>query len=161
MSCPNTELQTQRKRQRTSSAERERVEKEEESDQQMEREDSELTELFESDLCSAKARFTQGGGGEKERGLLDLSLKPSFGHRAGFDAFMTGYSFASIAVTSMKPLDDCREKLMWLSGVEEMRNKLANRGRAFPFHVSKSHFTSTSQQHRDAQTNIEEFFKKQ
>ena len=128
--------------------------------------DSGLSELFECELTTAKEKFSQhragSGGGE------NVKLKPSFGHRAGFDAFMTGYSFASIAVSLFKASNssgpgpggerDQREAI--LVELREMRNKLANRGKTFPLHIMKSHFTNTSQQHKTAQRNIGEYFKK-
>ena len=125
-----------------------------------------LTELFECELTAAKEKCSQrqassGGGG-------NVKLKPSFGHRAGFDAFMTGYSFASIAVNLCQASNssepgpggerDQREGM--LGELREMRNKLANRGKTFPLHIVKSHFTTTSQQHKTAQLNIREYFKK-
>ena len=118
----------------------------------------ELSELFESDLSAAKAKFTEG---ETHAGCLQDSpsvmLKPSFGHRAGFDAFMTGYSFACISI-SLRKLGS-EKKHGWLSGMEEMKNKLANRGKAIPLQVTKSFFTNTSQQHRVAQSKMSLFFK--
>ena len=125
-----------------------------------------LSEVFECELTAAKEKFTQcqagSGGGE------NVKLKPSFGHRAGFDAFMTGYSFASIAVSLCQASNsrwpgsrgerDQREGR--LGELREMRNKLANRGKTFPLHIVKSHFTSTSQQHKTAQLNMREYFKK-
>lgn len=145
------------------------------------RDDRGLCDHFECELTAAKEKFSQrranngGGGGVK--------LKPSFGHRAGFDAFMTGYSFASIAVSLRKATESSglggerdsggpggegegnglvgeREHRL-LDELREMRNKLANRGKTFPLHILKSHFTNTSQPHRTAQLNIKEYFNKQ
>ena len=117
-----------------------------------------LTELFENDLSAARAKVE---GRDQTSCRPDASppvkTKPSFGHRAGFDAFMTGYSFACIALTLKKsPLE---ENSGWLSGVEEMRNKLANRGKTFALQITKSHFTSSSLRHKTAQSIISSFFK--
>lgn len=118
----------------------------------------ELSELFESDLSAAKAKFTEG---EIHASCLQdsptVALEPSFGHRAGFDAFMTGYCFACISISLRKLTSEKTRD--WLSGVEEMKNKLANRGKAIPLHVTKSFFTNTSQQHRIAQSRISLIFK--
>ncbi len=123
-----------------------------------------LREQFDSELTAAKEKFSQcqsDGRGE------NVKLKPSFGHRAGFDAFMTGYSFASIAVSLCTAKENgssgacCMAEVAVERGqgilageLEEMRNKLANRRKAFPLHILKSHFTSTSQQHKNAQLSI-------
>ena len=123
-----------------------------------------LRKLFECELTAAKEKFTQGqvGGGEGKGGD-DGKLKPSFGHRAGFDAFMTGYSFASIAVSLCKASSSSnggeREREGMLHELREMKNKLANRGKLFPLHILKSHFANTSQQHKTAQDNIRKYFK--
>ena len=119
--------------------------------------DEELSELFECDLSAAKEKFSerQAGSGEERDG----KLKPSFGHRAGFDAFMTGYSFASIAVSLWKT-GNSRDREGMLAELTEMKNKLSNRGKVFPLLVTKSHFTNTSQQHKIARDNISEYFKK-
>ena len=129
-----------------------------------------LREQFECELSAAKEKFSQrqsgSGGGDI------LKLKPSFGHRAGFDAFMTGYSFASIAVSlyhKARGNGACRRtegegerglQDMLAGELGKMRNKLANRKNKFPLHILKSHFTCTSQQHKTAQINIREKFNK-
>lgn len=121
---------------------------------------TELSELFECELTAAKERLNQSEAGSSWTGRDDVKLKPSFGHRAGFDAFMTGYSFASIAVSLCKASRGERERDKVLDGLSEMKNKLANRGKPFPLHILKSHFTNTSQQHKTAQGNINKYFKK-
>lgn len=145
------ELQTQRKRWKTSSGDCENTEVQDIAE--LDSGHDELANLFECELSAAKARFGQSlsqTGQDKQ----DVTLKPSFGHRAGFDAFMTGYSFASIAVSVRKsPTEGL------LSGLKEMRNCLANRGKTFPLQITRSHFTNTSQQHRTAQTRISAFIK--
>ena len=118
----------------------------------------ELSEIFESDLSAAKAKFIEGEHHDKcLQDSPNVKLKPSFGHRAGFDAFMTGYSFACISISLRKLASE--QKSSWLSSVGEMKNKLANRGKAIPLHVTKSLFTNTSQQHRIVQSKMSSFFK--
>ena len=159
------EVKVQRKRQRTTSSDKETVEGEEISELEAEGgETSELSKLFEYELSAAKAKFSDGGSHQPPCGQdsvnMKLKLKPSFGHRAGFDAFMTGYSFASVSVDHGTVVASEHERKSHpLSGLEEMKNKLANRGKAFPLQVIKSHFATTSQHHRSAQAVIEAFFK--
>jgi len=108
-----------------------------------------LTELFQQDLEAARAKLTAPD-----------SRKPSFGHRAGFDAFMTGYTFACYAVkqgqallrSSEGSVAFSRESLM--AGLSPMQNCLANRGRPIPMHIAKSHFAKTSAAHRTTQELI-------
>lgn len=107
-----------------------------------------LTELFQQDLEAARAKLTAPD-----------SRKPSFGHRAGFDAFMTGHTFACYAVKqgqallrSSEGVALSRETLM--AGLSPMQNCLANRGRPIPMHIAKSHFAKTSAAHRTTQELI-------
>ena len=155
--CP-TELQAQRKRLKLSNGEGEELDKEGDEVISQGHTRDELAELFKSEISSAKAKFSE----EHSEVGETLQTKPSFGHRAGFDAFMTGYSFASAAVSSQRKSGESEKGCGSLSGVEEMKNKLASRrrGQVFPLQVMQSHFTSTSQQHKTALANINTYFKK-
>lgn len=100
------------------------------------------------------------------------SQKPSFGHRAGFDAFMTGYVFAYYAVTQTKldpsktnghlsaldhellPLDEAM-----IAGLSSMTNRLSNKNKSVPLILAKSQFAKTSQIHRENCTKVAEFEK--
>lgn len=106
-----------------------------------------LTELFHQDLEAARAKLA----------TTSNSQKPSFGHRAGFDAFMTGHTFACCAVSLAKDLPStgvecCREPVM--AGLTVMQNCLGNRGKPIPLQIAKSHFSKTSAAHRTAQETI-------
>lgn len=106
-----------------------------------------LTELFHQDLEAARAKLA----------TTSNSQKPSFGHRAGFDAFMTGHTFACYAVSLAKDLPStrvecCREPVM--AGLKVMQNCLGNRGKPIPLQIAKSHFSKTSAAHRTAQETI-------
>lgn len=92
--------------------------------------------------------------------------KPSFGHRAGFDAFMTGYIFAYYAITqdSNSHKDDTTLDTLTLdeamiAGLSPMRNRLSNRSKSVPVILAKSQFAKTSQAHRDNCSKIADFEK--
>ena len=133
----------------------------------LKQEHKELSELFEHELSTAKKKLSQQQQQRRRNGERESretrKLRPSFGHRAGFDAFMTGYTFASIAVDLSKAVGSERQSRS--NGVadelREMRNKLPslNRKSMIPLSVAKSHFTSTSQLHKTTQMNIKEYFK--
>ena len=106
-----------------------------------------LTELFHQDLEAARAKLATTSNFQK----------PSFGHRAGFDAFMTGHTFACYAVSLAKDLpgtsvECCREAVM--AGLRVMQNCLGNRGKPIPLQIAKSHFSKTSAAHQTAQETI-------
>ena len=107
-----------------------------------------LTELFHQDLDAARTKLVTTSNFQK----------PSFGHRAGFDAFMTGHTFACYAVGQAKDLlpgasvECCREALM--AGLRVMQNCLGNRGKPIPLQIVKSHFSKTSVAHQTAQETI-------
>ena len=89
--------------------------------------------------------------------------KPSFGHRAGFDAFMTGYIFAYYAQAKMC-LDSHRlpspdtltlDKAM-IVGLSPMRNRLSNKNKPVALILAKSQFANTSKAHRENRAKITE-----
>ena len=95
---------------------------------------------FSADIATAKLRLHQPAL------PTSSSRKPSFGHRAGFDAFMTGFSLATSAVR-LRPRGSA---VSWLAGLEGMRNALANRSQPVPNQIAKSHFASVSEAHLKA-----------
>ena len=104
-----------------------------------------MAELFQEELETAKLRLQSS----------TPAKRPSFGHRAGFDAFMTGYAFAFYILKqldSSRPDDSSvgRSAGGMLEGLAGMRNKLANRGKTVPLLIAKSHFARTSEGHRKA-----------
>lgn len=95
--------------------------------------------------------------------ITDAYLKSSFeleqgrsgGHRAGFDAFMTGFIMACFLSKHTTVEDTGKRvvgaglKLSQLSGVESLRNKIYATGKDHPITVSKSNFCNTSKNHRE------------
>lgn len=106
--------------------------------------------LFERDLAAVRARLS--GCGEEQ---VKTAKPASFGHRAGFDAFMTGYTFGCYAVESSSGGMEAGEEL---AGLADMRNKLASRGGNWkvPLHILKSHFAKTSSTHSLARERMRE-----
>ena len=69
------------------------------------------------------------------------------GHRAGFDAFMTGFTFAVYLAKFGKARTGAEK---WSEmGMEEFRNKVSLSGKDIPLHVMKSNFAKTSREHRE------------
>ncbi len=71
-----------------------------------------------------------------------LSTSRSQGHRAGFDAFMTGYLFAYYQTTLPE------------AELQSAKNKLFVTSKPFPMHVAKSQYTNTSESHRQKQSRL-------
>ena len=96
-------------------------------------------------------------------GTSTLDLKPSFGHRAGFDAFMTGYVFAYYALTRTKARETAESEAPFnevvIAGLSSMKNRLNNGNRTVPLILAKSQFVKTSQTHRENLSKIAEFKK--
>ena len=110
-----------------------------------------MLELFQDDLQAVRSKFLSSP-------LPPSTQKPSHGHRAGFDAFMTGYTFAVYTtMLTQQPGAECSNDTM-LSGVSKMRNCLANRGKGVPIQIAKSHFARTSEGHRRAWSRIQSVF---
>lgn len=100
-----------------------------------------LVELFYTELEKAKAKLQDASTSELTR--------PSFGHRAGFDAFMTGYTFTCYALrlaksSDLKLLPPHSPTDTLLFGVRHLRGCLGNRGKDTPLRITKSHFAKPS-----------------
>ena len=100
-----------------------------------------VIELFRDDFAAARAKLN----GDTEKPVRPA--RQMFGHRAGSDAFMTGYAFGCYAV-----MDSCRTDVASgdeLCGLREMRNSLASRSATWkvPLQILKSKFVKTSSTH--------------
>ena len=60
------------------------------------------------------------------------------GHRAGHDAFMTGFSFASFL--AHKVSESGKREASWMDPLSEVRNRLCLSGKDFPLLIQKSEF---------------------
>lgn len=69
----------------------------------------------------------------------ELSLPRMSGHRAGFDAFMTGYCFAFYRTCLNKP-----NQMV----IQDSRNKVYLTAKDMPLTIMKSHFVKTSTNHK-------------
>ena len=127
---------------------------------------SQLESLFEEELAAAKRRLgdkqEEEGGmetlsgtkmAEDDRGVLQGPVQqhedrgaPPSGHRAGGDAYMTGYCFCCYALRL------AREKLVSAEErrplLEEVKNKISLGGKDYSLLLTRSSFTSTSPHYR-------------
>lgn len=69
------------------------------------------------------------------------------GHRAGYDAFMTGFIFAFYLARSRQEKD--------FGSFEEWKNKLYLVGKDYPLSIAKSSFTKQSKLHQDKLSSIQ------
>ena len=91
---------------------------------------------------------------EREDGIQKASPQLR-SHRAGVDAFMTGYCFAHYCLERIegsrgRVSGDHSKCTSWLGElVASVRNKVALSGKSIPLQICKSHFVRTSQNHCD------------
>jgi hypothetical protein len=120
-----------------------------------------MSALFEQELAVVRARLgaeepvTPAAGGEQ----VTPTRPEAFGHRAGLDAFMTGYAFGCYALESSRgPSVEAGGELEGLAG---MKNKLASRSGNWniPLCILKSHFAKTSSTHHAAQERKKEMLR--
>ena len=106
--------------------------------------------------CS-EGYLLQGGvasPNEREDGIQKASPQLR-SHRAGVDAFMTGYCFAHYCLERVegsrgRVSGDHSKCTSWLGElVASVRNKVALSGKSIPLQICKSHFARTSQNHHD------------
>ncbi|XP_046364804.2 target of EGR1 protein 1-like [Haliotis rufescens] len=100
-------------------------------------------------------------GSESESGLNNLSNKSDLGiarkegHRAGYDAFMTGYIMAYYFTKYGKlPAEKRRNVKLTDLNVEEFKNKVYLCGKDIPLVITKSSFTKSSKDHREKMQKI-------
>lgn len=75
------------------------------------------------------------------------------GHRAGFDAFMTGYCMG----TYLLQLDKRNEESeLALSSLVEIANRLSLTKKDVPLHITRSHFTRPSPSHSEKLKRLKE-----
>ena len=80
-----------------------------------------------------------------EDSFIEHSLPRMKGHRAGFDAFMTGYCFACYQTE----LENSKN-----TTIEESRNKIYLTAKDMPLTILKSHFVKTSSNHRTIMADL-------
>jgi len=130
-----------------------------------------LTEFFSEEIETAKQRLSneiEQLSTEEDYFVPSKSIPTSekhfAGHRAGFDAFMTAYSFA-IYLSKRKahnkqPVDTkCiksiePESIIDFAELKSAKNKIVMGGRPLPLLIAKSHFTKTSSSHQLRMTEL-------
>lgn len=132
-----------------------------------------LEELFHEELSNAKRRLTENDGIDTEikecanseiiteeltksdsQDIPQLGAQVggdkevlSSGHRAGTDAFATGYCFSSFVLRLLSPDSDLtRETVM--KCLEDHYNKIALGSKPMPLLIAKSQYSNTSVYHR-------------
>ena len=70
------------------------------------------------------------------------------GHRAGFDAFMTGFIFATFISNLSKDST--------IPGCSHFANKIYLTGKELPWNIARSHFAKVSSQHQEKINRIKE-----
>ncbi len=92
----------------------------------------------------------------KKPAPTDSCLKPQYAgcHRAGFDAFMTGFAMATfvsqhgrVRISSSPDIPGVTDTFVEFYGLEELVNKLYLGGKDVPLQIAKSHFSKTSASH--------------
>ena len=120
------------------------------------------------DVLDAEYYFTHQRNSDKRRKLdhedpenlnpdsrTKNDMNSSFGHRAGFDSFITGFCFAYFLLTHEKPDDsndlcmdgDASDFLESNFNIEHVKNRLALMKRSHPFCLMKSNFVKMSTEH--------------
>ena len=88
-------------------------------------------------------------------GHMNQSVKKTrnCGHRAGFDAFMTGYCMATYLLQLGKRND---ENELSLSSLGEIANKLSLAKKDVPLQIARSHFSKPSLLHTEKLKQLRE-----
>lgn len=75
------------------------------------------------------------------------------GHRAGFDAFMTGYCMATYLLQLGKKSDNSE---LTLSSLVDVSNKLSLTRKDVPLQITRSHFVRPSASHSEKLKRLKE-----
>ncbi|XP_046566999.1 target of EGR1 protein 1-like [Haliotis rubra] len=94
-------------------------------------------------------------GLKKAPNMSDLGIARKEGHRAGYDAFMTGYIMAYYFTKYGKlPAETRRNVKLTDLNVDEFKNKVYLCGKDIPLVITKSSFTKSSKDHREKMQKI-------
>lgn len=113
-------------------------------------------EPADSTNASEPAKITKNGNEESPQGSSMDPDRPKEKkveggtHRAGFDAFMTGYIFAfarNMTAMTEESKSSMTEESKSADHVPECLNKLYLSGKSVPLHIAKSTFTKSSKAH--------------
>ena len=109
-------------------------------------------------VSSAKEEMTETPEVSKVDGGVTLqeSRSQMSGHRAGFDAFMTGFTLAAFIARCGRAPDYQANKPVFLRdmGVETFINKVTLSGKDMPLQIAKSNFSRTSKEHSEKMAKI-------
>ena len=87
--------------------------------------------------------------------LPDATEKDKFkGHRAGHDAFMTGFSFAWFIAQKLQESKKLEEGRTWIDLLDDIRNRICLSGKEFPLFIQKSHYVKSSKNHLEKYDRI-------
>ena len=121
------------------------VEKEEEVNMDT---DTGLTSQQSQDTDSSLHKESSSASAVQTEAVPSPATREGRGHRAGFDAFMTGYIFAFF-ISQYGQMKDLPDKLNFSDfQMDAFRNKLALNGKDVPLQIMKSNFTKTSKEHK-------------
>lgn len=77
------------------------------------------------------------------------------GHRAGHDAFMTGFCFSSFVAQNLSHrLNELEKMPCWTEVVTEARNRICLSGKDFPLLIQKSGFAKCSKGHLEKYSRL-------
>ncbi len=91
-----------------------------------------------------------GNTGAKSRETtIAIRASRTGGHRAGFDAFMTGFVFCHFVAKFGRFRDLPSRPQMSDLGMQDFQNKITLSGKDIPLQIMKSNFAKTSKEHSD------------
>ena len=120
-----------------------------------------LLELFSDEIAAAKLHLANDSQSISKDDDEFTSKVHFSGHRAGFDAFMTAYSFAvylckrkrmKCSNTDQEAVEE--KAASYLVEMESIKNKIVMSGRPAPLLIAKSHFAKTSHGHQLRMTEL-------